>query len=111
MRSGLPGPGTISVMTWNVVNNNPFEYWLEYDDSSYFVGSYTELMVGVENILAHPGDVDIAVSEIFTEAMFQELKALMRQQGMPGVDEVEAVIQHYEYNINLDIVRAHGEGS
>jgi len=79
-------PGTISVMTWNVaaVNNNPFEYWLEYDDSSY-----TELMVGVENILAQPGDVDVAVSEIFTEAMFQELKALMRQQGMPGVDEVE----------------------
>ncbi|CAE7587113.1 unnamed protein product, partial [Symbiodinium pilosum] len=50
---------------------------------------YMELMVGVETILASPGEVDVSVSEIFTDAMFQELQALMRQQGIPGVEEVE----------------------
>jgi len=73
-------------MTWNVaaVNNNPFEYWISYDDPLYL-----ELMQGVECFLDDPQGDDVEVSTIFTESMFQELMALCAQEGMPGLSEVE----------------------
>ena len=65
------------------VNNNPFEYWLAHDDASY-----VDLMVAVEACLSCPGPCDRAVGELFTEQMFQELTALMREQEIAGAEEV-----------------------
>lgn len=77
----------VSALTWNVaaVNNNPFEYWIHFEDRGY-----TELMQGVEEFLDNPApEQDVEVGSVFTDRMFQELVQLMREEGMPGVDEVE----------------------
>jgi len=89
MRKSISSGGahTISVATWNVaaVNNNPFEYWLAHDDPHY-----VNLMLAVERCLSFPEAAwDVRVSEIFTEEMFQELKVLMLDHGIAGVEEVE----------------------
>ncbi|CAJ1370333.1 unnamed protein product [Effrenium voratum] len=88
--SASGGSSGISVATWNVaaVNNNPFEYWLSHDDPSY-----TKLMVAMEESLEKP-ELDVPVGEIFTEAMFQELKALMSEHCIAGVEEVEESMWH-----------------
>lgn len=86
-RAGPSLPGAISVATWNVaaVNNNPFEYWLAHDDPCY-----VNLMVAIETCLSSPSPSwDVPVREIFTEGMFQELKALMLEHDIAGVEEVE----------------------
>mmetsp|Transcript_72710 Transcript_72710/g.189167 ORF Transcript_72710/g.189167 Transcript_72710/m.189167 type:complete len:564 (-) Transcript_72710:76-1767(-) len=76
----------ITILTWNVaaVNNNPFEYWISYDDPTYL-----DLMQGVEDFLDNPDDNDAEVSTVFTDAMFQDLKWLCEQHGIPGIAEVE----------------------
>jgi len=78
----------VSVLTWNVaaVNNNPFEYWIRYDDNQY-----VELMMGVECFLEDPGEHDTEVGNVFTEEMFQELRELLEQEKMDGLDEIEAM--------------------
>uniref|UniRef100_A0A7S1QLZ8 Endonuclease/exonuclease/phosphatase domain-containing protein n=1 Tax=Alexandrium catenella TaxID=2925 RepID=A0A7S1QLZ8_ALECA len=78
----------VTALTWNIsaVNNNPFEYWLSYDDPKY-----ESLMMGVECFLDDPGDDDVAVGEVFTEAMFQELLKYMAEEKMESLDEVDAL--------------------
>lgn len=78
--------GAITVLTWNVaaVNNNPFEYWITYDDPVYL-----QLMQGVEEFLDDPCENDVEVNVVFTEEMFQELKELCAKEGMQGLDELE----------------------
>jgi len=78
----------VTALTWNVsaVNNNPFEYWLAYEDPKY-----ESLMMGVECFLEDPGEDDIEVAEVFTETMFQELLRSMVEESMESLDEVEAM--------------------
>mmetsp|Transcript_48300 Transcript_48300/g.134891 ORF Transcript_48300/g.134891 Transcript_48300/m.134891 type:complete len:583 (+) Transcript_48300:98-1846(+) len=78
----------IAVLTWNLsaVNNNPFEYWLTYEDSAYL-----DLMMGVEYFLDQPGEDDVEVGEVFTNSMFEELKAILVKEAMDGLEEVEAM--------------------
>lgn len=78
----------MTVLTWNVsaVNNNPFEYWLSYDEPTYI-----DLMMGVEALLAAPGDDDVEVGSVFTEEMFRDVLGLMAKENMEGLEEVEAL--------------------
>ena len=68
----------LKTATWNIaaVNNNPFEYWVKHEDASY-----NTLMQGVESFIEQPGERDVPVSQVFTPAMWAELKALMMTQG------------------------------
>ena len=67
---------SLSVVTWNIaaVNNNPFEYWITHPSPDY-----NKLMSDVENFLNEPGDNDIMVQDVFTPAMWEELKQEMRE--------------------------------
>mmetsp|Transcript_5665 Transcript_5665/g.9388 ORF Transcript_5665/g.9388 Transcript_5665/m.9388 type:complete len:517 (-) Transcript_5665:23-1573(-) len=73
----------LHVSTWNIaaINNNPFEYWITYKENP----AYEDLMVNVETFLENPGDKDVAVSQVFTEAMFTELDAKLVEVGWPSV--------------------------
>uniref|UniRef100_A0A7S0EEX2 Endonuclease/exonuclease/phosphatase domain-containing protein n=1 Tax=Phaeocystis antarctica TaxID=33657 RepID=A0A7S0EEX2_9EUKA len=85
-----PEKSTLRVATWNIaaINNNPFEYWITHDDADY-----NALMEGVQSFIDQPGERDVPVSEVFTPAMWAELKALMTTQGWGGVEETEAMWQ------------------
>eukprot|EP00971_Amphidinium_carterae_P209537 4156656-Amphidinium_carterae.1 len=47
-------------------------------------------MRGSELLLGNPGDADVTVASVFTESMFQELKALMLECNFQGLEEVES---------------------
>jgi hypothetical protein len=76
------------VASWNVaaVNNNPFEYWLTHPDAEY-----TRLMQAVEESIVAPGERDVPIGQVFSDAMFAELKARMEGEGWVGVGETEAL--------------------
>ena len=76
--------GKLHITTWNIaaINNNPFEYWITYEGNP----AYDELMVKVEKILEiPPGDHDVLVSQVFTDAMFTELDAKLVEVGWSSV--------------------------
>ena len=76
---------TLSVGCWNIaaVNNNPLEYWVDYENPAY-----RELMLGVEQTMLEPGERDVPLGSIFPEEAFQRLTGKMRDLGYEGVDEV-----------------------
>jgi hypothetical protein len=76
--------GSVLVATWNVasINNNPFEYWVTYPDEDY-----NEFMLAVENFLGK-AEEDVPVSEIFKEAMFNELIEEIKEQKISDSDEL-----------------------
>ena len=78
--------GVLNVVTWNIaaINNNPFEYWITHNDADY-----NKLMEDVQTFIDAPGERDVLVSQVFTPAMFGELKALMGARQWPGLDAVE----------------------
>jgi hypothetical protein len=84
---GKPPP-TLTVTSWNIaaVNNNPFEYYLTHPDAAY-----EKLMADVERFIEAPGADDVAVSEVFTDAMFAELAETMDGLGWHGVDAVTSI--------------------
>jgi hypothetical protein len=78
----------VATLTWNIaaINNNPFEYWITNDDPAY-----NKLMQDVSAFITDPGDKDVAVAEIFTDAMFEELMASMKSHTTwVGIDETKA---------------------
>ena len=83
-------PNALTVATWNVaaINNNPFEYWIHSDDANY-----NTLMADVQKFISAPGEADVRVSKVFTDAMWEELKAKMKGVGWAGVDDVDDLWQ------------------
>mmetsp|Transcript_27941 Transcript_27941/g.40449 ORF Transcript_27941/g.40449 Transcript_27941/m.40449 type:complete len:601 (+) Transcript_27941:1-1803(+) len=77
--------GPLTVTTWNMaaINNNPFEYWITYDDDP----RYEEIMVDVEKFLEEPGERDIAVKDVFKPKEFEKLKAKMAEVGWPDITD------------------------
>ena len=73
----------LQVSTWNVaaINNNPFEYWITYDENP----AYEKIMTDIEIFLENPGDQDVPVSQVFTEDMFTELEKRMDSVGWDNV--------------------------
>ena len=80
----------LTVATWNIaaINNNPFEYWVHSEDESY-----NKLMSDVQAFISEPGDKDVRVKEVFTDAMWDELKEKMKGAGWAGVDDVDDLWQ------------------
>eukprot|EP00939_MAST-03C_sp_MAST-3C-sp1_P004681 g4681.t1 len=85
-RSGA-GEAPLNVLSWNIaaINNNPFEYWITYEDIEY-----ERLMQNVQDLVQSPGARDVPVSDIFTSDMFDELKANMLSLGW-NADHIAAV--------------------
>jgi len=79
---------SVRLASWNVaaVNNNPFEYYTTLADPRY-----EQLMVAVGELIDAPGERDVPVRSVFTQPMFEKLKASMAAQGWAGIDAVEEV--------------------
>jgi len=73
----------LQVATWNIaaINNNPFEYWITYNEEP----AYEKIMTEIENFLESPGEKDVPVSAVFTEAMFGQLEKRMDGVGWDNV--------------------------
>ena len=86
-RNGLAAMATagrkLQVSTWNIaaINNNPFEYWITYDENP----DYEKIMTSIEGFLEEPGDKDVPVAEVFTEDMFSQLEKRMDGVGWDNV--------------------------
>ena len=78
----------LTAVSWNIaaINNNPFEYWVEMSDPAY-----NKLMAGSQRFIDNPGHRDVEVRDVFTDAMFEQLKLLMLAKGWHGVAETEAI--------------------
>jgi len=83
------GGARLRVLSWNVaaVNNNPFEYWITHPSPSY-----KQLMQSVEDFIVQPGEDDVRVDQVFTDAMFRRLvekmRAHMKDVSAPDLDTV-----------------------
>jgi hypothetical protein len=77
------GRRSLQVATWNVaaINNNPFEYWITYKEDP----EYEKLMIRIESFLENPGDKDVLVPDVFTQAMFDALDKRMTGVGWTSV--------------------------
>jgi len=73
----------LQVTSWNIaaINNNPFEYWITYDENP----DYDRIMTKIEAFLESPGDEDVPVSAVFTEEMFSDLEKRMDGVGWDNV--------------------------
>lgn len=73
----------LSVATWNIaaINNNPFEYWITYDENP----EYQRIMQKIEEFIENPGSNDVPVKNVFTEDMFSSLERRMNAVGWPNV--------------------------
>ena len=77
---------SLQAANWNVaaINNNPFEYWITYDNIDY-----QDMMGAVQDIIIDPAEHDVPISSVFTDAMFGDLKSLMLARGWDHVHDVE----------------------
>ena len=73
----------LQLASWNIaaINNNPFEYWITYDENA----NYEKIMSDIESFLEEPGDKDVQVSEVFTNEMFSQLDKRMVDVGWESV--------------------------
>jgi hypothetical protein len=73
----------LSVTTWNIaaINNNPFEYWITYNENP----KYEKLMIDIEHFLENPGDQDVKVNQVFTQEMFNSLDSRLQSVGWKSV--------------------------
>lgn len=76
-------PRQLQIATWNIaaINNNPFEYWITYDENP----EYERIMTSIEEFLENPGEKDVSVSDVFTEDMFTRLEKRMDGVGWDNV--------------------------
>jgi len=68
--------GRLQVATWNIaaINNNPFEYWLTLNDPFY-----DTTMEEVQRFITSPGSLDVYVSSVFSNDMFEDLVKKMKK--------------------------------
>lgn len=73
----------LKIASWNIaaINNNPFEYWISYDENA----NYETIMSDIESFLEEPGEKDVPVSEVFTNEMFSQLDKRMVDVGWESV--------------------------
>lgn len=84
-------PHTIKAATWNIaaINNNPFEYWITPTNPDGTVRDdpvYNGLMKNISSFIESPGDYDIKVGDLFTDAMYDKLETAMTAVGWQGVN-------------------------
>ena len=85
--SSFAKPKVLRLVTWNIaaINNNPFEYWITSNDEGY-----NNIMKSVSNFIETPGDKDVQVKNVFTDAMADDLFQELVKIGWAGVDETKA---------------------
>lgn len=73
----------LQIASWNIaaINNNPFEYWITYDENA----NYEKIMSDIESFLEEPREKDVPVSEVFTNEMFSQLDKRMVDIGWESV--------------------------
>jgi len=81
----VPPVGGLTAATWNIaaINTNPFEYWISHEDDRY-----NKLMSEFEAFIDEPGEKDVPISAVFTDAYFSDLEKLMLDEGWSGVELV-----------------------
>ncbi len=86
VREEMHGNDSLNVVSWNIaaINNNPFEYWITHEDADY-----NRLMYAVQGFIDAPGERDVAVSAVFGNSQWLELKELMRAEGWSGLARTE----------------------
>jgi len=79
------GGKRVRTVSWNVaaVNNNPFEYWITHPNPAY-----KQLMESVEQFIVAPGEDDVPVHSLVTDAMYQRLHEKMSEIGLSELDIV-----------------------
>lgn len=84
--TGITSGTRIRTVSWNVaaVNNNPFEYWITHPNPAYQI-----LMEGVEKFILKPGEDDIPIYQLMTDAMVARIMEHMIEIGMKQVETVE----------------------
>jgi hypothetical protein len=81
---------SVLAATWNMaaINNNPFEYWITYDKDK----SYETIMQEVSKFINNPGDLDVTVETLFTDAMFNQLLQQMETVSKWGnLDKIKDI--------------------
>ena len=77
----------VCVSSWNIaaINNNPFEFWISYSDSTY-----DDMMQAVETFISDQQN-DLTIQELFSNDMFLELKYEFEEldvHGLPALEEI-----------------------
>eukprot|EP00397_Hematodinium_sp_SG-2012_P012160 GEMP01012323.1.p1 GENE.GEMP01012323.1~~GEMP01012323.1.p1 ORF type:complete len:549 (+),score=90.87 GEMP01012323.1:24-1670(+) len=74
----------LHVVTWNVaaVNRNPFEYWITHPSEEY-----ATMMQKVEHFMDASESEDVAVSDVFTFQMMEELEEILNKEGYEHVEK------------------------
>ncbi len=76
----------IKLATWNIaaINNNPFEYWITWNDKRYI-----NMMENMSKTIKEPPKLlDVPVQNIFTDKMYNELEEDMRKAGFTDLEKV-----------------------
>ena len=83
----------LDVLTWNVKEhlNNPFEAWLGDDRNSATQKKYAsyEALIAAFNGFIESNEQDIAISKVFTDEMWSELKEEMTSAKMEKVAAID----------------------
>jgi hypothetical protein len=77
----------IQVSSWNIaaINNNPFEFWISYNDPSY-----DDMMKAVENFIGDRQN-DRPIQELFTNEMFYGLRSEFEKLDVQGLSALEDI--------------------
>jgi hypothetical protein len=82
-----PRRDTLNTVSWNMaaINNNPFEYWITMPGQRY-----NALMQKVAKAITTPesSGLDVPVSSIFTDEMFDQLKEKLSAAGIEHLDDM-----------------------
>ena len=65
-------------------NNNPFEFWSMHKDKDY-----DDLMMGVQRYIDDPHRPTESISQIFTQAMYDDLRCELLQQGASRLADLD----------------------
>mmetsp|Transcript_63785 Transcript_63785/g.138709 ORF Transcript_63785/g.138709 Transcript_63785/m.138709 type:complete len:537 (-) Transcript_63785:26-1636(-) len=78
----------IRTVSWNIagVNNNPFEYWMTHPDPTY-----KSLMEAVEQFIVAPGEDDVPVHSVFSDAMVDRLLGEMKAANLAPQEHLDLV--------------------
>ena len=76
---------SIDLISWNMaaINNNPFEYWITYDEDP----SYERLMKDISTFIDNPDVRDVEVNKVFTDAMALSLFRKLSEYRVVGINE------------------------
>lgn len=92
----------LTTLTWNIaaINNNPFEYWITYEDPNY-----NDFMLEVQRLIERPGQRQKVLSSILDDASLRELTTLMKTTTTWSASDVDQAgrVWREEYRDRLSV--------